>query len=333
MMETLVRITHLHLQHPWGLLSLALLPWLLWTGANRKRGPVRMLLHPAAPWLQQSFAAGRVTSPRLLMALVAAAWVLWSLAMAEPQWVNGQISVSRYGRDIMLLVDLSGSMVINDYTGPEGDISRLAAVKQVLTPFIEERATDRIGLVVFGEQAYVQAPLTYDHVLVRKLLDQAKVGLVGDRTAIGDGIALAVKHLQHAAQVRRAGGGQVIILLTDGRNNTGIMPPGQAAELARALGIRIYTIGVGSTGGGGQRTDLDASGLKHIAGLTGGEYFRATDSTALAQVAGEINRLERVRDRHTSYFESVELYPAFVLAGFALLAIAVVRSRGQGALP
>jgi Ca-activated chloride channel family protein len=331
MMEALVRITHLHFQHPWGLLALALLPGVLWIGSRRSRGAMRVLVHPASPWLKQSFAGGMVTSPRLLMALMALAWVLWSLALAEPQWVNGEISVSRYGRDIMLLVDLSGSMVINDYTGPSGEISRLQAVKQVLTPFIEERATDRIGLVVFGEQAYVQTPLTYDHVLVRRLLDKAKIGLVGDRTAIGDGIALAVKHLQHAAEVRRAGGGQVIMLLTDGRNNTGIMAPDHAAKLAQALGIRIYTIGVGSSGGSG--TDLDEPGLKHVAAITGGEYFRATDSTALAEVADQINRLEQVKDRHTSYFQSVELYPGFILAGLLVLAIALVRSRGLAALP
>ncbi len=323
----------MHFQHPWALLALLLLPGLLWTGSRRRRGAMRMLVHPAAPWLKQSFAAGMVTSPRLLMALMALSWVLWSVAMAEPQWVNGEISVSRYGRDIMLLVDLSGSMVINDYSGPSGDISRLRAVKQVLSPFIEERATDRIGLVLFGEQAYVQTPLTYDHVLVRKLLDKAKVGLVGDRTAIGDGIALAVKHLEHAAEVRRAGGGQVIILLTDGRSNTGVIPPEHAAELARALGIRIYTVGVGSNGSASQATDLDGAGLKHIAAITGGEYFRATDSTALARVADEINRLERVKDQHTSYFESVELYPGFILAGLLVLVIAVVRSRGLAALP
>jgi Ca-activated chloride channel family protein len=290
-------------------------------------------VHPASPWLKQSFAGGMVTSPRLLMALMALTWVLWSLALAEPQWVNGEISVSRYGRDIMLLVDLSGSMVINDYANPSGEISRLQAVKQVLTPFIEERATDRIGLVVFGEQAYVQTPLTYDHVLVRRLLEQTKIGLVGDLTAIGDGIALAVKHLQHAASVRRAGGGQVIILLTDGRNNSGLMAPARAAELARALGIRIYTIGVGASGSSSATTDLNAPSLKHVAAITGGEYFRATDSTALAQVADKINRLERVKDRHTTYFQSVELYPAFILAGLLVLAIAVVRSRGLAALP
>ena len=294
---------------------------------------MRALLHPAAPWLKQSFAANAVTSPRLLMVLMALVWVLWSMALAEPQWVNGEVSVSRYGRDIMLLVDLSGSMVINDYTGPGGDIRRLAAVKQVLLPFIEERATDRIGLVVFGEQAYVQAPLTYDHALVRELLEKTKIGLVGDRTAIGDGIALAVKHLQHAAAVRRAGGGQVIILLTDGRSNTGVMSPDHAAELARALGIRIYTIGVGASGSASATTDLDAPGLRHIAAITGGEYFRATDSTALARVAGEINQLERVKDQHTSYFRSAELYPAFVIAGLALLAFVVIRSRGLAALP
>jgi Ca-activated chloride channel homolog len=339
-------IGHLHFQHPWGLISLAMLPWLLWTGSARRRAAPRMLVHPAAAWVKRSFAANLATSPRLLMVLVALIWSLWCMAMAEPQWVNGEISVSRYGRDIMLLVDLSGSMVINDYAGAGGEISRLQAVKQVLTPFIEERATDRIGLVVFGEQAYVQTPLTYDHELVRKLLDMTKIGLVGDRTAIGDGIALAVKHLKHAADVRRSGGGQVIILMTDGRNNTGVMTPDHAAELARALGIRIYTVGVGSSGAVNVRVDrpfasgaghtvaaLDEPGLKHIAAITGGKYFRATDSSALARVADEINRLEMVKDKHTSYFESVELYPEFVIAGLVILMAALIRGRSLAALP
>ncbi|HXH63929.1 MAG TPA: VWA domain-containing protein [Mariprofundaceae bacterium] len=324
-------IGHLHLQHPWGLLPLLMLPWLLWVGLGRRAEP-RSLMHPGAAWLQASFAANRAASPRLLMVLMGLAWLLWCIALAEPQWVNGEISVSRYGRDIMLLVDLSGSMVINDYSGPGGDISRLQAVKQVLTPFVEERATDRIGLVVFGEQAYVQTPLTYDHALVRKLLDKTEVGLVGDRTAVGDGIALAVKHLKHAADTRKAGGGQVIILLTDGRNNTGTMTPMHAAEIARALGIRIYTVGVGSSSGD-SATGLDEPGLKQISDLTGGKYFRATDSTALTRVADEINRLERVQDKHTSYFESVELYPAFVTAGLLMLGIAFVRGRSLAAMP
>jgi Ca-activated chloride channel homolog len=324
-------IGHLHLQHPWGLLPLLMLPWLLWAGFSR-RGELRSLMHPGAAWLKASFAANRATSPRMLMGLVAMAWLAWSLALAEPQWANGEVSVSKYGRDIMLLVDLSGSMVINDYSGPGGDISRLQAVKQVLNPFIEERATDRIGLVVFGEQAYVQTPLTYDHTLVRTLLDKTKIGLVGDRTAIGDGIALAVKHLKHAAETRKAGGGQVIILLTDGRNNAGTMTPAHAAELAQAFGIRIYTIGVGSGSGGGA-TDLDAPDLKRIAAITGGRYFRATDSTALTRVAVEINRLEKVPDKHTSYFDSVELYPEFVIAGLTLLAVAFMRGRSLAAMP
>jgi Ca-activated chloride channel homolog len=326
-------IGHMHLQHPWGLLPLLILPWLLWTGFARQ-GESRSLVHPAATWLKESFAANRAASPRLLMVLVGLVWVLWCIALAEPQWVNGEVSVSRYGRDIMLLVDLSGSMVINDYSGPGGGISRLQAVKQMLTPFIEERATDRIGLVVFGEQAYVQTPLTYDHELVRELLDKTQIGLVGDRTAIGDGIALAVKHLKHAADVRKAGGGQVIILLTDGRNNTGTMTPEHAAEIAQALGIRIYTIGVGSSNGSSDSaTGLDEPGLKHIADITGGKYFRATDSAALSRVADEINQLEKVQDKHTAYFESVELYPGFIIVGLIVLIVAFIRGRSMAALP
>lgn len=324
-------IGQLHLQHPWGLLSLLMLPWLLWSGFGRRTEP-SSLMHPGAAWLKSVFSANRAASPRFLMVLAGLAWALWCVALAEPQWVNGEISVSRYGRDIMLLVDLSGSMVINDYSGPGGDISRLQAIKRVLTPFVDERATDRIGLVVFGEQAYVQTPLTYDHTLVSRMLDRTQVGLVGDRTAIGDGIALAVKHLKHAADTRKAGGGQVIILLTDGRNNTGTMDPVHAAEIARALGIRIYTVGVGSTGGS-ITTDLDESGLKKIADITGGRYFRATDSSALTHVASEINRLEKVPDKHTSYFESVELYPEFVIAGMVLLGLAFVRGRSLAAMP
>jgi len=330
MMEELGR---LHLQHPWGLLALLLLPGLLWIGSRRAFEP-RSLVYPGTIWLKESFATSSMATPRLLMTLVSVAWVLWCVALAEPQWVNGEISISRFGRDIMLVVDLSGSMVIHDYSGPGGDISRLQAVKQVLVPFIEERATDRFGLVVFGEQAYVQTPLTYDHTLVRKLLEKTKIGLVGDRTAIGDGIALAVKHLKHAADVRKAGGGQVIILLTDGRNNAGTMTPEHAAELAQALGIRIYPIGVGSsTNANDAPTDLDEPELKRIASITGGRYFRATDSTALSRVAEEINRLEKVPDKHTSYFESVELYPGFIMTGLIILVVAFIRGRSMAALP
>lgn len=329
MMDT---IGHLHLQHPYGLLALILLPWILWFRRGRKAAP-RVLVHPAAAWLKQAFNASGITSPRLLRLLVALVWLLWSVALAEPQWVNGQTSVSRYGRDIMLAVDLSGSMAIHDFYVSNNAISRLQAIKQVLVPFIEERSADRIGLVVFGEQAYVQTPLTYDHALVQQLLDKTETGLVGDRTAIGNAVALSVKHLKHAADVRKAAGGQVIVLLTDGRNNIGSITPEHAAGMARALGIRIYTVGVGGANAPDVNAQLDESGLKAIAADTHGKYFRATDSAALARVAVEINRLEKVKDKHTVYFESEELYPLFICAGLLLFVLVLVRARSLAALP
>jgi len=229
---------HIHLQHPAGLAALLLLPWLLWHRRSDKQVP-RVLVHPAAAWVRDSFQVS-MSRPALMRWLMAGVWLLWSLALAQPQWVNGESSESRYGRDIMLAVDLSGSMAIHDFDSSGVGISRLEAIKQVLVPFIEERSADRLGLVVFGDQAYVQTPLTYDHQLVQHLLTQTETGLVGDRTAIGNAIALSIKHLKHAADVRRAGGGQVIVLLTDGRNNSGSISPEHAAGMARARNSYLY---------------------------------------------------------------------------------------------
>jgi len=339
----LTLLGHIHLQHPYGLVAVMMLPWLLWSGRKR-RGAPRAVVHPAAAWLRQSFVVSRMASPHLLRWLVAAAWVIWCVALAEPQWVNGQVSVSRQGRDIMLMVDLSGSMVIRDFSLAGHHISRLRAVKHVLAPFIEERAADRVGLVVFGEDAYVQTPLTYDHALVRQLLNATRLGLVGERTAIGKGIALAVKHLKQAADIRQSSGGQVIVLLTDGRNNAGAITPVHAAGLARAFGIRIYTVGVGArlprhiAAGLDDRLirntgSLNEGELKAIAKVTGGAYFRATDTSALASIAARISHLEKVEDQHTVYFESVELYPELIWAGLAVFALALIRGRGMAALP
>ncbi len=336
-------IAHIHLQHPYGLAGLLLLPWLLWP--VRRQRTLQAVVHPAARWMAQAFSGSTLPGLRLLPALVAVAWMLGCIALAEPQWVNGKVTVSRHGRDIMLVVDLSGSMVIRDFSLAGRHINRLQAVKHVLSPFIAERTTDRIGMVVFGEDAYIQAPLTYDHELLRRLLLQARLGMVGERTAIGAAIALAVKHLHQAAVVRKAGGGQVIVLLTDGRNNAGTITPMYATGLARALGIRIYTVGVGSRTleahspvGKSVRYvqysgSLNESELKAISATTGGAYFRAGDTAALARIAAQIDRLESVTDKHTVYFASVELYPGFILAGLVCFIVAWYRGRGTAALP
>ncbi len=351
---------HLRLLHPWGLLALALLPWLLWQRRSGDLQP-RALAHPSLAWLRQSFPTRRMVNMRWLRLLAALVWLLWSLALADPQWVDGEMSVSREGRDVMLLVDLSGSMVIRDFSlsgeamnrlqtlkhvfnnfahrdvalESGGILNRLQAIQHVLAPFIMERAADRLGLVVFGDEAYIQSPLTYDHELVRKLLLDERIGRVGEKTAIGTAIALAARHLEQAARVRKMGGGQVMVLLTDGRNNAGTITPLQAARLAQMHGVRIYTVGVGSQlrHGGDDAGSLDEKTLKKLAAMTSGAYFRATDTGALARIAARINELEKVEDQHTDYLASVTLYPALLLAGLALGCLMVWLARGREAIP
>jgi len=352
---------HLRLLHPWGLAAVILLPWLLWNRRSEDLQP-RALAHPSLAWLRQSFPAQRITSLRVLRILAIVIWALWCLALADPQWVGGEVSVSRQGRDIMLVVDLSGSMVIRDFSlsgnplhrlrtiksflynfahresglNSTNSLNRLQAIQYVLSPFIMERASDRLGLVVFGDEAYIQSPLTYDHALVRQLLAQERIGRVGDKTAIGTAITLAAKHLEQTARVRKMGGGQVIVLLTDGRNNAGVISPLHAAKLASSMGIRIYTVGVGSqmqTYGGSHVAALDEKQLKAIARLTSGTYFRATDTGALVNIAAQINRLEKVKDEHTDYLSSVALYPALLLAGLGLGCLMIFLARGRVAIP
>ncbi len=353
---------HLRLLHPWwGLAVLVVLPWLLWNRRPAHLQP-RALAHPSLVWLRHSFPAHRIVSLRILRILAVLVWVLWCLALTDPEWVGGEISVSREGRDIMLLVDLSGSMVIRDFSlsgEPMGrlqsirhvfnnfaqrnsalesgnTLNRLQAIQHVLAPFIMERGSDRLGLVVFGDEAYIQTPLTYDHGLVRQLLLLERIGRVGEKTAIGTAITLAVKHLEQAARVRKMGGGQVIVLLTDGRNNAGVISPLHAARLAKLLGIRIYTVGVGSRlkmAGGGRAASLDEKTLKAIASLTSGSYFRATDTGALVRIAGRINSLEKVEDEHTDYISSLALYPALLLAGLVAGCLMIFLARGRTAVP
>jgi len=352
---------HLRLMHPWGLAALAVLPWLLWNRRSKGLQP-RALAHPSLAWLRHSFPTHRMSSLRLLRILAVLVWTLWCLALSDPQWVDGEISVSREGRDVMLLVDLSGSMVIRDFSLSGGalnrlqtikhvfnnfahrdvalesgnSLNRLQAIQHVLSPFIMERASDRLGLEVFGDEAYIQTPLTYDHKLVRQLLLQERIGRVGEKTAIGTAMALAVKHLEQAARARKMGGGQVIVLLTDGRNNAGVISPLHAARLARTLGIRIYTVGVGSRlkkTGENRVASLDEKTLKTIASLTSGAYFRATDTGALARIAGQINRLEKVEDQHTDYIATLTLYPILLLAGLAMGCLMIFLARGRTAVP
>nr|WP_321442554.1 VWA domain-containing protein [uncultured Cohaesibacter sp.] len=253
-------------------------------------------------------------------------WLLLVTALARPAYVGPEVPLPAEGRDIMMAIDLSGSMAEQDFAVGGRPSTRLDVVKDAADAFIEGRKGDRVGLVLFSNRAYLQAPLTFDREAVRHLLNQAEVGLTGKKTAIGDAIAVSLKRLKD-----RPAEGRVLVLLTDGANNEGQMDPIHAAELAKKLGIRIYTIGVGAgpmavnTPMGRQMinpsADLDEGTLRKIADLTGGEYFRATDVNGLAQVYRAIDKLEPIGADPVHVRPEVALY--FWPAGLALLIAAL----------
>jgi len=323
-----------HVEFPWVWLFLATpLPWLL----RRALAPAPALRSAPlrTPFLEELRGlpgGGRVAaaaSPSLWPA--ALAWLLLVTASARPQWLGDPIEWSMSGRDLMLAVDLSGSMEIGDFFLHGKAVDRLTATKSVAGPFIDQRSGDRLGLILFGDRAYLQVPLTFDRKTVRALLDEAAIGLAGEKTAIGDAIGLAVKRLRNNPQDQR-----VLILLSDGANTAGEVLPLQAADLAAREGLKIYTIGVGADEMvvrdffGSRRVnpsqDLDEPTMRAIADKTGGRYFRARDTAELAEIYALLDRLEPV-ERDKRYFRPHrELYP-WPLAGAFALALLLVLSR------
>ena len=250
---------------------------------------------------------------RLLLLWVA--WLLLLVAAARPQWTGEPITLPTTGRDLMLAVDISGSMATEDMEVNGQYLDRLTVVKGVIAQFVDARQGDRIGLVLFGTNAYLQAPLTFDTKSVNRLLIEAPVGIAGGKTAIGDAIGLAVKRLRLRPQQDK-----VLILLTDGANNVGEIAPVKAAELAAFDGIKIYTIGVGADemrmpslfGSLGRLTnpsaDLDEDTLTSIARTTGGRYFRARDTQNLLQIYELIDELEPIDQDPETYRPIQALY-------------------------
>jgi Ca-activated chloride channel family protein len=240
----------------------------------------------------------------LLMSLL---WLLLLASASRPVWLGEPIELPATGRDLMLVVDLSQSMETPDFEWQGEQVNRLVAVKKVVGDFITRRQQDRIGLVLFGSQAYLQTPLTFDHVTLKRLLDEAQIGMAGPQTAIGDGIALALKRLRAHASASR-----VLILLTDGANTAGAVDPIKAAELAAQEKLKIYTIGVGADRltvsgpfGMGRReinpsADLDEDALKKIAQLTDGQYFRAKDLDELQKIYALLDKLEPIEVDHAT---------------------------------
>ncbi len=261
-------------------------------------------------------------------------WLLLVLAAARPQWLGEPMELPETGRNLLLAVDVSGSMETPDLDA--GRATRLDVVKQVAGEFIQRREGDRVGLILFGSQAYLQTPLTFDRATVTTLLFEAVIGIAGRKTAIGDAIGMALKRQQSAE------GDAVLVLLTDGTNTAGNVQPRKAAELAAQQGLRIHTIGVGGKpravrGLLGMRminpaSDLDEETLKAIADTTGGRYFRATDREALEGIYRQLDKLEPVTRGSRLVRPVTALYPWPLGLGFVLslgLAVGAWR-RGIG---
>lgn len=262
----------------------------------------------------------------LPLALLWLIWLLFLVALARPQWQGEPIGRPLEGRDLMVAVDLSGSMSLQDMRLGGQSVDRLTLVKEVLTDFIERRQGDRIGLVLFGDTAYLQAPLTFDRETVATFLDEAVLGLVGKYTAIGDGIGVSVKHMLSQKTEQR-----VLVLLTDGENTSGKMSPEQATAIAKEHGVTIYTVGVGAdvmrqNSIFGQRSvnpsrDLNENALKAIASETGGQYFRAKNAQSLAEIYQTIDSLEPIASDETFFrpVKDIFYYPLTAAMGLTLL--------------
>lgn len=264
--------------------------------------------------------------------LLALVWVLMVLALCRPQWVGKPIPVKNEGREILLVVDISNSMSEEDFQYKNKMYSRLTAVKNVIDNFIDKRTSDRIGLVLFGTQAYLQAPLTYDKQSVKEILWNADAGMAGNSTSIGDAVGVALKNL---AESEGKPENKVIILLTDGENNDGSLSLPQAIALAKEEGVKIYTIGAGSDSEnffGGLfsipvNTGLDEESLQALAAETKGNYFRAKDVNSLFQIYNEIDKLEPMTSEGRYVQEVKELYPYAAAIALILFMILVLLAK------
>jgi Ca-activated chloride channel family protein len=316
--------------HPWVIWLLFLLPVMALLRGRRGRAPA--VKYSGVSLLGDLGRARRVQAGSWLAALRYLAMACFIVALARPQKIDTTSQVQESGIDLMLAIDLSPSMDALDYHEFGQEISRVQAVRETVTKFIQSRPNDRIGMVVFAGEAYLMSPLTLDHDWLLQNVDRLQVGLAGDATAIGSAIAVCANRLRHQDSKSK-----IIVLLTDGANNAGKITPLAAAEAAHAMGIKIYTIGAGSDDvakfprrnmfGQVEYTtipvDIDNAALQRIADVGGGKFFRAADTETLHHVYDEINRLEtskvstRQYNHYTEYF-MWPLYPGLLLLGLEI---------------
>lgn len=321
------------LRNPEWLLALLALPFAFWL--RGRRGVPALVVPFAAAWYRPSF----ITVSRLPALLAAIGLALLAGALARPQRVEDKREVNQQGYDLMLVLDLSGSMLAEDNRRPGEGPNRLEVVKPVIRAFIQNRPNDRIGIVVFADQAYTLAPLTFDHDWLARQLDRLRIGVISpNHTAIGDGLGVALTRLEQSAREegnRRKGA--FVVLLTDGSNNAGALTPSDAAGIARARGIPVYTIGAGKDGytfmplsdDAGRivtyrqvLSDLDENTLSEIAETTGGRFFRARDPDTIESAFKAIDQAQKIEFQAKSYLVTTELFPWLAAPGLACLLLA-----------
>ena len=345
-MSELTRMfTGLNIQfaHPWFLLGLLAVPLLAWLRGDRGGAPAVEFSSTAL--LRSLGRVAESSAGNFLTGLYFLGLAALIVALARPQGGKTTIQVQASGIDIMVLIDVSGSMLTEDYEMDGQRTNRQEAIKAVTKKFIEERPNDRIGIIAFASRPYLVSPLTLDHDWLFQNLDRVRIGQVEDGTAIGSAIASGVNRLRD-----RASKSKVLILLTDGDNNCGKISPPTAAEAAKALGVKLYAIGAGTNGTApvplfDQRTgqpavdesghvvlqmqhvEFNETGLKSVAQIAGGHYYRAADTESLKNIFAEIDKLEKSTVQYKKYQEYSDLFPWFLMAGFALTGLEMALSQ------
>jgi Ca-activated chloride channel family protein len=302
------------LAHPYFLLLLLLLPLAAWLKGRRGSSPA--FVYSSVKLVAGLAGAKRSRAGAMLAALRWLALAALIVGLAQPRLQKSTTEVKASGVDIVAVLDLSGSMELPDFVVNGQRIDRLDMAKIVLKQFIDKRPNDRIGLVVFGGKAYIGSPLTLDHDFLQENVDRLHLHMIEDNTAIGSALATAVNRLRDLKAKSK-----IVILATDGQNNAGDIAPLAAAEAARALGVKVYTIGIGTPEIAMQmgRPDLlpDEATLKKIAGITGGKYYRADNAEHFRQIYAEIDKLEKTEATINKFTQFTELFPWFIWGGLA----------------
>jgi Ca-activated chloride channel family protein len=317
--------------YPWLLLLLLILPVLAWL--KGRTGRRAAFVYSSISLVRNIVGITRSSVGALLLRMRWLALALFIVALARPQIGQGQAKIKASGIDIVIVLDVSGSMASEDFELKGQPASRLAIAKDVIDKFVQKRVNDRIGLVAFGGKAYIAAPMTLDHEFLLQNLERLNLGTIEDGTAIGSGLSAALNRLRELQAKSK-----VVILMTDGQNNAGKVPPLTAAEAAQALNVRVYTIGVGTRGMARvpyvnvfgqkaymeQKVDIDEETLTEIAKKTTGKYFRAENTTGMRKIYDEIDSLEKTEAEVKKFERYKELFDWFVMAGFSLLLLEVI---------